>query len=259
MKKGDVHPMVAAMNTLDYDCGTLGNHEFNYGLDFLQNLARRGAKFPLVCANVIKANGETLLKPWLVLDREVVDEAGAKQPIKIGVIGFVPPQIMQWDKAHLDGKATTRRHRRRGAEARARSARRPAPTSSSRSAIPASPAASARAARRTPRCISPKVDGIDVILTGHQHLRLPGRQGIRQHPRRRREGGHAARQARRHGRLLGQPSRPHRSRTRQGRRAAGRSRLSAPRRARSTSASTARSCRRLNPKPPIIAAVAGGP
>ena len=27
--------------------------------------------------------------------------------MKIGVIGFVPPQIVQWDKAHLDGKATT--------------------------------------------------------------------------------------------------------------------------------------------------------
>ena len=26
MKAGDVHPMVAAMNELNYDCGTLGNH-----------------------------------------------------------------------------------------------------------------------------------------------------------------------------------------------------------------------------------------
>ena len=42
MKPGDVHPMVAAMNELNYDCGTLGNHEFNYGLDFLQNVTRRG-------------------------------------------------------------------------------------------------------------------------------------------------------------------------------------------------------------------------
>ena len=74
MKKGDVHPMVAAMNALNYDCGTLGNHEFNYGLDFLQN-ALGAAKFPLVCANVMKANGETLLKPWLILDREFTDEA----------------------------------------------------------------------------------------------------------------------------------------------------------------------------------------
>jgi 2',3'-cyclic-nucleotide 2'-phosphodiesterase/3'-nucleotidase len=106
MKKGDVHPMVAAMNTLNYDCGTLGNHEFNYGLEYLQN-ALGAAKFPLVCANVMKANGETMLKPWLVLDREVTDESGVKHKLKVGVIGFVPPQIVQWDKGHLDGKAVT--------------------------------------------------------------------------------------------------------------------------------------------------------
>ncbi len=35
MKEGDVHPVIKAMNTLGYDCSTLGNHEFNYGLDFM--------------------------------------------------------------------------------------------------------------------------------------------------------------------------------------------------------------------------------
>src|SRR5580693_1912699 len=32
LKAGDVHPMIAAMNTLGYAACTLGNHEFNYGL-----------------------------------------------------------------------------------------------------------------------------------------------------------------------------------------------------------------------------------
>jgi 2',3'-cyclic-nucleotide 2'-phosphodiesterase/3'-nucleotidase len=32
MSEGDVHPMIAAMNTLGFDASTLGNHEFNYGL-----------------------------------------------------------------------------------------------------------------------------------------------------------------------------------------------------------------------------------
>ena len=35
MKDGDVHPMITGMNTLDYVCSTVGNHEFNYGLSFL--------------------------------------------------------------------------------------------------------------------------------------------------------------------------------------------------------------------------------
>ena len=41
MKDGDVHPIIKAMNTLGYDCSTLGNHEFNYGLDLHVQGARR--------------------------------------------------------------------------------------------------------------------------------------------------------------------------------------------------------------------------
>lgn len=37
MKAGDKHPVINAMNVLGYDCGTLGNHEFNYGLDYMSN------------------------------------------------------------------------------------------------------------------------------------------------------------------------------------------------------------------------------
>ena len=53
MKPGDVHPVIKAMNVLGYDCGTLGNHEFNYGLDFMFNTLA-GATFPFVCANLTK-------------------------------------------------------------------------------------------------------------------------------------------------------------------------------------------------------------
>src|SRR5918993_3768357 len=172
MKKGDVHPMVAAMNELNYDCGTLGNHEFNYGLEFLQN-AMGTAKFPLVCANVIKANGETLQKPWIVLDREFTDESGAKQKLKIGVIGFVPPQIVQWDKSHLDGKATTidivdaaNKHvpdlKKAGADI---------VVALCHSGIAGG---ERKGGEENAALHLAKVDGIDVIVTGHQHFVFPG-------------------------------------------------------------------------------------
>ncbi|MBZ6077696.1 bifunctional 2',3'-cyclic-nucleotide 2'-phosphodiesterase/3'-nucleotidase [Microvirga puerhi] len=172
MKKGDVHPMVAAMNTLNYDCGTLGNHEFNYGLEFLENSLGE-AKFPIVCSNVIKANGETLRKPWLMLEREVVDESGAKQKLKIGVIGFVPPQIVQWDKANLDGKATTidivdaaQKHvpdiKKAGADII---------VALCHSGIAGG---ERKGGEENAALHLAKVDGIDVILTGHQHFTFPG-------------------------------------------------------------------------------------
>ena len=53
MKDGDVHPVIKAMNVLGYDCSTLGNHEFNYGLDFMFKVLA-GANFPFVCANLTK-------------------------------------------------------------------------------------------------------------------------------------------------------------------------------------------------------------
>ena len=52
LKQGDVHPVYKAMNLLDYSVGNLGNHEFNYGLDYLHK-ALAGAKFPYVNANII--------------------------------------------------------------------------------------------------------------------------------------------------------------------------------------------------------------
>ena len=110
-KEGQVHPTHKVLAALSYDAATLGNHEFNYGLPFLEAVLK-GAKTPYVTANVFlasadKANAKPLIQPFAILDREFVDTTGAKQKVKVGVIGFVPPQIMTWDKANLEGKAFT--------------------------------------------------------------------------------------------------------------------------------------------------------
>lgn len=106
LKEGDVHPVYKAMNTLDYVVGNLGNHEFNYGLDFLHK-ALAGAKFPYVNANIIDAKtGQPMFTPYLIQDTQVQDSDGKTQTLRIGYIGFVPPQIMTWDKANLSGKVT---------------------------------------------------------------------------------------------------------------------------------------------------------
>ena len=56
MQPGDLHPVIAGMNTLAYEAGTLGNHEFNYGVEFL-DLVNAGAAFPIVCANFARTLG----------------------------------------------------------------------------------------------------------------------------------------------------------------------------------------------------------
>ena len=97
------HPIVAIMRDLGYDAVALGNHEFNFGLEFLES-SLLGAPFPFVCANVVRAGGGAFLPPYAILERSFKDESGAAQRLRIGAIGFVTPQIMVWDKARLTGK-----------------------------------------------------------------------------------------------------------------------------------------------------------
>jgi 2',3'-cyclic-nucleotide 2'-phosphodiesterase/3'-nucleotidase len=113
MKDGDTHPVIQAMNTLGFDASTLGNHEFNYGLDFLMK-SLAGANFPVVNANVALELGsdptkdKTLIPPYVILDHKVTDGTGAEHDIKVGLIGFVPPQVMGWDRRHLEGNVQAR-------------------------------------------------------------------------------------------------------------------------------------------------------
>lgn len=181
MKEGDVHPVIKGMNVLGYDAGTLGNHEFNYGLDFMESTLA-GANFPFVCANVAKgtlaASGrddDMLIKPYVILDRTVTDGAGNEHPIRIGLIGFVPPQIMNWDSRHLVGNVEARdildaaeawvpQMKEEGAEiiiALSHSGMGPTQRSDG---------------LENGSILLAGLDGIDALVTGHSHLVFPGPQ-----------------------------------------------------------------------------------
>ncbi len=172
LKDGDTHPLIAAMNTLPYDASTLGNHEFNYGLDYLATALSK-ARFPFVSCNLERVDGTTLLQPWTVLERSFTDEAGAPQALRIGVIGFVPPQIMQWDKGNVEGKVRTldivdaaRKH-----VPALRARRVDLVVALCHSGIAGG---ERRGGEENAALHLAAVDGIDVILTGHQHLVFPG-------------------------------------------------------------------------------------
>lgn len=78
--KGDVE--ISMMNEMHYDAGTIGNHEFDFGLDNMARLFRM-AQFPIVCANYDFSNTvlKDLVKPYVVLHRF---------GLKIGVFGLGP-------------------------------------------------------------------------------------------------------------------------------------------------------------------------
>lgn len=175
---GEVHPMYKAMNLLGYDAANIGNHEFNYGLDFLlKSLA--GADFPYVLSNVYTDDGDDspdndkhYIQPYVILERELMDTEGAMHSVKVGVIGFTPPQIMSWDKGHLEGRVRVRgivetaealipEMREAGAQLIV--------------AIPHSGIAQSHpdGLRENSTAELSKVAGIDAILFGHAHTVFP--------------------------------------------------------------------------------------
>ena len=185
MKDGDLHPIMKGMNLLGYECSTLGNHEFNYGLSFLDKVLA-GANFPFVCANLIRGtelaanprDDKLYLKPYVILDKKIKDGSGAEQPIKIGVIGFVPPQIMTWDAKNLEGNVKTRdiveaarawvpEIKEKGADI---------VIALSHSGIDVKQGDMMENAS----FFVAGVDGIDAVFTGHQHLVFPGKKDFQE-------------------------------------------------------------------------------
>ena len=115
------------MNHLRFDGGGIGNHEFNYGLQYLNQVTGSrfdvagvdaskprcaGPAFPQVLANVYSVKSrQPLFKPYHIIDKQITATGADGKPVsttlKVGIIGFTPPLIMAWDKRRLDGKVYT--------------------------------------------------------------------------------------------------------------------------------------------------------
>ncbi len=171
------HPLIDLMNKLDYDAATLGNHEFNYGLDYLEQCIA-GANFPYTNANVYEWSGQQrspLLSPYILLPRTLYDVDGAEAELCIGVVGVVPPQIMNWDRKHLEGnieamdmvaaaKHAVAAARQGGAQlvvllAHCGYAEEDTPTISENAVLPLS-----------------RLEGVDALFFGHAHKLFPGEE-----------------------------------------------------------------------------------
>ncbi|MBE4573752.1 2',3'-cyclic-nucleotide 2'-phosphodiesterase [Vibrio navarrensis] len=174
IKAGEVHPVYKAMNQLHYDVGNIGNHEFNYGLEFLAETIN-DANFPYINANVFEQkSGKHYFKPYLIKEHSFKDVNGAEHTIKVGYIGFVPPQIMVWDKKNLEGKVFAK-DIRETAEALV-----PQMKKEGADVIVAIPHSGVSSdpykigAENSVYYLS-QVEGIDAIAFGHSHAVFPGK------------------------------------------------------------------------------------
>ena len=179
-----------AMDALGYDGGTIGNHEFNYGLPFLAQVTGHpiaadgvepkkcaGPRFPLVLSNAdATRGGQPIYPPYAVLERtlKLTDAHGRETtaPIRIGIVGFTPPPIVEWDRRNLEGKVVT--------EGVVEAARRYVPElrakgvdlviAISHGGLDASPYGPAM---ENANWYLAREPGIDALLLGHSHTAFP--------------------------------------------------------------------------------------
>lgn len=84
----EAHPVIEVMNYMGYDAMTLGNHEFNWGVDTARKILSQ-ADFPILAANVIDADGNYATgRGYTIKDVDGV---------RIAIIGVVTPDVPIWD------------------------------------------------------------------------------------------------------------------------------------------------------------------
>jgi 2',3'-cyclic-nucleotide 2'-phosphodiesterase/3'-nucleotidase len=162
------NPIIGAMNAVRYDAAVIGNHEFNYGLGYL-NRAISQATFPFIAANIYKSDNTHAYIPWTMVTRSGV---------RVAIVGGTTPGSMIWDRDKLRGRIEVRdilpSVRGAVAEARAQNAHvvvvvlhsglsEPSSYDTVATALPSENVA-ARVAREVP--------GIDLIVFGHSHKEL---------------------------------------------------------------------------------------
>jgi 2',3'-cyclic-nucleotide 2'-phosphodiesterase (5'-nucleotidase family) len=142
---------MSAMNAVGYTFGTLGNHEFNQPLASLKNLMNL-FRFPILCANAIdNAANKPLVPP------SVIRQVG---PVKVGVFGLVTRESSTYpaarDSVTIGQEIDTSKQMVKALRPEAGIV-----------------VLISHAGESTDNRIAATVPGIDVIVGGHSHSRLP--------------------------------------------------------------------------------------
>jgi 2',3'-cyclic-nucleotide 2'-phosphodiesterase / 3'-nucleotidase len=172
MEQQEPNPIIACLNALSYDAAVIGNHEFNYGLPFLQKAVKESG-FPWLSANLVH-KGTT--EPFFGCPY-IVKELGG---IRVGILGLTTSYIPNWENPEyiasldflnvVDTAQRWVRHLREtekvdvvvvsyhgGLE---------------RDPVTGEPTEDETGENEGYR-LCMEVEGIDVLLTGHQHRSIP--------------------------------------------------------------------------------------
>ena len=167
-----VNPIIAAMNAMHYDAAAIGNHEYNYGVPYLDTAVKQ-ATFPFLSANTYRLDPADVhaYRPWTIIER-----AG----IKVGVVGATTPGVTLWDAENIKGRLrfgdivpavrqAVEEARRAGADIVLVTVHSGLDEPSSYDTVSTGVASENVAAR-----IAREIPGIDLILYGHSHKEVRG-------------------------------------------------------------------------------------
>lgn len=168
MEHAAPNPMIGCLNTLAYDAAVIGNHEFNYGMPFLQKAVGE-SRFPWLSANLVRKGTEEPFfgKPY------IMKEFGG---VRVGVLGLTTSYIPNWENPDhireldfLDAVNTAKRWvRKMRTEDRA-----DVVVISYHGGLEQDPGTGEETETLTGENqgyrICMEVEGVDVLLTGHQH------------------------------------------------------------------------------------------
>ncbi len=172
-------PIYTALSKMGYDAITLGNHEFNYTLPYLQaQLAGAGLTDKVVLSNVKDSNtGETVWAENKIIEKQVVTDTGRTIPVKVGLIGETVPELSP-ARSDYTGILTT--------EGIVENAKKEAASLKAQGADIVVVLAHSGIGDEEPEDMTQnagyaltKIDGIDAVLCGHLHSDFPSDSGTK--------------------------------------------------------------------------------
>ncbi len=169
--RSEGHPWPAVLNALDYDAVGLGNHDFDFGLPFMDAVMGQ-VTCPVLCANASSAQ-MTSPAAHVVLDRQLHCSDGQIRPVRIGVTSVLPPQTGVWNRRCLDGTV-----RFEGGVHSASKAVRHLRDAGADLVVVLCHSGLTDGMDSTGEnfaaAIASDVPGVDAMILGHTHLRFPG-------------------------------------------------------------------------------------
>ena len=98
-----IHPAIAALNALHYDAIGLGNHDLDYGTDYIAALAAK-LNMPVIASNLDLPSAHAI-HPSVLLDVDLPNST-APQSLKVGIVSVLPEHTAIWNAYVLAGKGT---------------------------------------------------------------------------------------------------------------------------------------------------------